>query len=142
MLEAPFTRTDQVPRQRERWKCSSSHTHAWQPGSAAPLLAALPPATPPTAYPQYGELGMAPQPLLEKLRLALLALTVLPIKVLGTLGCVVSFWACCRLSFLLPAAVRSEVVAALGRWHCRCCLLWLGFWRVSWIRVGDAGSLN
>ena len=137
VLEAPFTRTDQVPRQRERWKCSSSHTHAWQPGSAAPLLAALPPATPPTAYPQYGELGMAPQPLLEKLRLALLALTVLPIKVLGTLGCVVSFWACCRLSFLLPAAVRSEVVAALGRWHCRCCLLWLGFWRVSWIRVGD-----
>jgi 1-acyl-sn-glycerol-3-phosphate acyltransferase len=51
-----------------------------------------------------------------------------------------SFWLCCRLSFLLPSSVRTEAIAQLGKWHCRTCLWWLGFWRVTWIRVGQQAN--
>jgi hypothetical protein len=74
---------------------------------------------------------------------------VVPIKSLGTLGSLLSFWLFCRLSFVLPASVRTEVVAAAGKVACRCCLWWLGFWRVSWVQVGvqdghggSNGSIN
>lgn len=62
---------------------------------------------------------------------------VLPIKLTGALLALLSFWLCCRLSFILPASVRTDVIAKLGNWHCRTCLWWCGFWRVSWIRVGQ-----
>lgn len=62
---------------------------------------------------------------------------VLPIKLVGAMTALLSFWLCCRLSFLLPASVRNDVVARLGNWHCRACLWWLGFWRVTWIKVGE-----
>lgn len=62
---------------------------------------------------------------------------VLPIKLTGALLALMSFWLCCRLSFLLPASIRSVTVAKLGNWHCRVCLWWCGFWRVTWIKVGQ-----
>lgn len=62
---------------------------------------------------------------------------VLPIKLAGAMISLLSFWLCCRLSFLLPTSVRGKTVAKLGNWHCRTCLWWLGFWRVTWIRVGE-----
>lgn len=62
---------------------------------------------------------------------------MLPIKLTGALLALLSFWACCRLSFLLPQSVRTDVVAKLGNWHCRTCLWWCGFWRVTWIKVGQ-----
>lgn len=86
---------------------------------------------------KYGTLGMGPMSTGEKIRLALLAVTVLPIKLVGAMTALLSFWLCCRLSFLLPASVRNDVVARLGNWHCRACLWWLGFWRVTWIKVGE-----
>jgi hypothetical protein len=89
---------------------------------------------------KYGELGLAPQPWTEQLRLLLLTVLVVPIKVLGTLSCLLSFFVTCRLSFLLPASSRQDTIAALGKLHCRCCLFWLGFHRVSWIRVGGAAE--
>ena len=67
---------------------------------------------------------------------------VLPIKALGTLISLLTFWFICRMSFLLPASVRTLVVAKLGNWACRVCLFWLGFWRVSWIRVGLQGGTD
>ena len=69
---------------------------------------------------------------------------VLPIKLTGAILALMSFWLCCRLSFLLPASVRSDWVAKLGNWHCRVCLWWCGFWRVTWIKVGqqDNGGDN
>lgn len=98
---------------------------------------------------KYGELGIGPLSMGEKIRLVVLAVLVVPIKSLGTLGSLLSFWLFCRLSFVLPASVRTEVVAAAGKVACRCCLWWLGFWRVSWVQVGvqdgrggSNGSIN
>ena len=65
---------------------------------------------------------------------------VLPIKLTGALLALMSFWLCCRLSFLLPSSVRSDWVAKLGNWHCRVCLWWCGFWRVTWIKVGQQAN--
>ena len=69
---------------------------------------------------------------------------MLPIKLVGAVLALLSFWLCCRLSFLVPASKRPAVVAKLGNWHWRTCLFWCGFWRVTWIKVGqqdgDGGS--
>ncbi|PRW57088.1 beach domain-containing [Chlorella sorokiniana] len=90
-----------------------------------------------TRHDQYGILGLGPNSVWEKVRLAVLAVTVLPIKLTGALLALLSFWLCCWLSFLLPSSVRSDWVAKLGNWHCRVCLWWCGFWRVTWIKVGQ-----
>ena len=87
------------------------------------------------ACPQYGTLGRAPQPLAERVRLVVLGLVLVPLKVVGTLACLLNFYVVCRLSLLLPSSVRTETVARLGYWHCRACLFCLGFVRVKWVRV-------
>ncbi len=45
---------------------------------------------------RYGTMGVAPQSVLEYLRLALLAITVLPLKCIGVAVCVVSFYIVCK----------------------------------------------
>lgn len=45
---------------------------------------------------QYGTLGRRPQSLPEQARLVVFGLTVVPLKFLGCLTCVVLVWALCR----------------------------------------------
>lgn len=65
---------------------------------------------------------------------------IVPIKVLGSLGCLVSFYIVIKLSFLFPKAVRTDWVAALGKIHCRMCLLFIGFIKVQWIDLSKNGE--
>jgi lysophosphatidylcholine acyltransferase/lyso-PAF acetyltransferase len=83
----------------------------------------------------YGELGVAPIPLTEQLRLLFFAIFLVPFKAIGTLACLLSYFFVIKLSFLFPASVRSDWVAALGKIHCRACLFSLGFVRVKWIKI-------
>lgn len=71
-----------------------------------------------------------------------LCLQVMPIKLIGALGSVLTFWLCCRLCALLPARVGTNAIAQLGLVACRVCLWWLGFWRVTWIKVGQQGDVG
>lgn len=87
---------------------------------------------------RYGKMGMAPQSMLERLRLGLSAVIILPVRALGTLSCVVGFFAACKLLQLLPSHHRSPLVAALGKAYCKACLLCIGFWRVRWVKVARA----
>lgn len=86
---------------------------------------------------QYGELGLAPQPLLERARLLFFAIFLVPLKALGTLICLLSYFAVIKASFLFPASVRSDWVATLGKIHCRALLFCLGFVRINWVKVGE-----
>ena len=84
---------------------------------------------------QYGHLGLVPQSPLEYMRLALLALTVVPAKILGVMTCLTTFYLICRASALLPRHRRAEVVPWCGKIACRACLFCLGFLHISWLRV-------
>lgn len=84
---------------------------------------------------RYGTAWETPQPLSEKLLLVALSVFVLPVKIICALACLVSFYAFCRLSILLPANVRDDCVAAAGKVACRLCLLSLGFVRIRWEQV-------
>lgn len=86
-------------------------------------------------FDQYGELGIKPQPLSEQLRLVLIAIFLVPFKAIGTLACLLSYFLVIKLSFLFPASVRSDWVAALGKIHCRGCLFSLGFVHIKWIKI-------
>lgn len=97
-----------------------------------------------TRHDQYGLLGRQPQPLVERLRQLLMLVFVVPFKALGTLTCLLSFFAVCKLAFLIPSEHQTRVVAWLGKLHCRWCLFWLGFVSVKWVAVpeeaGGGGS--
>lgn len=83
---------------------------------------------------RYGECGLKPQPLWEKIRILVVLLFIVPIKILGSLGCLVSFYVVTKLSVVLfPESVRTDWVAALGKIHCRMCLLFIGFIKVRWV---------
>ncbi len=86
-------------------------------------------------YDRYGELGLKPQPIWEKMRLALLTVTIVPIKCIMCLCCIISYYLCIRLASLLPQSQRTPIIAALGKLHCRACLLSMGFVSVKWVRV-------
>ncbi len=83
----------------------------------------------------YGVLGMSPLSVFEKLRLAILACFVVPIKLLGALCCLLVYYCICRASLVLPSSIRTDFIAASGRVACRSCLFCLGFHQVQWIRV-------
>ncbi len=91
---------------------------------------------------RYGELGLAPQPLLKWLRLLFLAVFLVPLKLAGCTACLFSYYAVIKISFLFPEKVRSEWVATLGKIHCRLCLFCLGFVHVRWISVGTVHDDN
>lgn len=84
---------------------------------------------------RYGECGLAPQPLWENARMALVMIFILPFKILGSLAALVSFFLVIKMSFVFPRAVRSDWIALLGKIHCRICLFFLGFVSVRWIHV-------
>ena len=88
---------------------------------------------------QYGKMGQKPQPLLERLRLACLSVSVLPVKVLCAAFCISSFYLVCRVAELLPVDQRRWVTAILGKLFSRLCLLSIGFVSVKWIKVSKAG---
>ena len=87
---------------------------------------------------QYGDMGQKPQPLLERTRLALLSISVLPVKVLCAASCILGFYLVCRVAELLPVDVRRKVTAASGKVYCRLCLLSIGFVSIKWIKVSKA----
>lgn len=84
---------------------------------------------------RYGKLGNEPQPVLERVRLFFLTIFIVPLKLLATASLIVSFYIAVKASTLVPQNKRSEVVAFLGKLHCRACLFYLGFVSVRWIRV-------
>lgn len=90
---------------------------------------------------RYGEMGLAPQPVLEYVRLGLMLALVVPIKIIGAFTCLVSFWIWVQLAAVLfPAKYRSGWVAWLGKIHCRSCLFFMGFVRVRWVAVDSDGE--
>jgi lysophosphatidylcholine acyltransferase/lyso-PAF acetyltransferase len=89
---------------------------------------------------QYGEGGLAPQPLSEQLRIALMALLVVPFKVLGTICCILFVFTSCKIASLLPPSISHYLSTGAGKLGARLCLLSLGFWRVEWVRHSGGGG--
>lgn len=87
---------------------------------------------------QYGIMGEEKQSLLERGRLCLLAITLVPLKVLGTLSCILGFYAACRMSQILPERPRNLLVPFLGKFYTRLCLACVGFIKVSWVHLPRA----
>ena len=87
---------------------------------------------------QYGLMGLEKQATLENLRLGILAVTVVPLKVLGTLSCIVGFYLACRLAQLLPRRSRDVIVPFLGKIYTRSCLACIGFVKVAWVHLPRA----
>lgn len=83
---------------------------------------------------RYGECGLTPQPLVERLRLMVMALCVAPLKLLGAACCLLSFFTVTKIAkYIFPKEKRTDWVAALGKMHCRMCLFFIGFVSVTWI---------
>ncbi len=82
----------------------------------------------------YGEAGMEPQPLHEKLRMMLMAVLLAPLKALGVGICIVSVFLCCKISTLLPASVAPHFVTWSGKVGSRLCLFCYGFVQVKWVQ--------
>ncbi len=90
---------------------------------------------------RFGEMGLAPQPVQEYIRRALMLVFVVPIKIIGAVLCLVSFYLWTKVgAVLFPAKHRSDMVAWLGKIHCRTCLFFIGFVRVRWVAVGWDGE--
>ena len=87
---------------------------------------------------RYGDMGIKPQPLAEKCRLAVLSVTTLPLKVIGAASCIIGFYLVCRLSEVLPASIKMPVTALLGKFFSRLCLLSIGFASIKRVKVGHA----
>lgn len=86
---------------------------------------------------EYGKMGMAPRGAWVRMQTCIAAVTILPVRAIGTLSCVLGFFCICKAMQLLPARQRSSAVAATGKAFCRACLLCMGFTRVTWVRVKD-----
>lgn len=86
---------------------------------------------------QYGLQGTQRQSVLEYLRLAFLALTLLPLKVLGCVACLIGCYLVCKFSFLVPASKRTAWVVNCGKTFVRMELFCCGFFTVTWKTVPD-----
>lgn len=91
-------------------------------------------------FDKYGKAGLKPQPWYEYVRLALFTMLLFPIKALGLAISVISCWLVCQLAFLIPNQHRMAVVRKLGKWHCRVCLFFLGFVRITWVKDFESGE--
>ena len=91
---------------------------------------------------QHGKMGMAPRNAWKCMKSCMAAVTILPIRAIGTLSCVLGFFSICKAMQLLPPRLRSTAVAATGKVFCRACLLCIGFTRVKWVRVEDPAGSN
>ena len=86
---------------------------------------------------QYGLEGSLRQSVWEYLRLAVMALTVLPLKILGCIACLIGCYLACRASFIVPQQYRTAWVVGCGKWFVRWELFCLGFLTVRWKKVAD-----
>ena len=86
---------------------------------------------------QYGLEGAERQSLWEYLRLTIMALTVLPARILGCIACLTGCYLICKLSFLVPRKSRSAWVVGWGKVFVRLELLCLGFLTVTWKKLPD-----
>jgi len=87
---------------------------------------------------QYGIMGNEKQTLLEDIRLCVLAVIVVPLKVVGSVSCIVGFYTTCRLAQLLPESSRRLLVQSLGKLYSRACLACIGFHKVTWVHLPRA----
>lgn len=87
---------------------------------------------------QYGLMGQEKQSPLERARLCFLAITAVPLKVLGTVSCILGFYAACRILQILPERTREFLVPFLGKTYTRLCLFCIGFMKVSWVHLPRA----
>ena len=86
---------------------------------------------------QYGHLGHRPQSFWEYARLGLCSITVVPLKTLGSLVCLTTFFVICRLSAALPRHQQAALVPFCGKLACRACLFCLGFFHIRWVRADE-----
>ena len=91
---------------------------------------------------QYGLEGGQRQSAWEYLRLALMALTVLPLKILGCIACLLGCYLVCKFSFLVPKQKRGAWVAGCGKVFVRMELFCCGFMTVTWKTVSDTRHKN
>lgn len=84
---------------------------------------------------QYGHIGKRPQSVWEYARLGLCTITVVPLKLIGALACLTTFYTICRLSAALPRHQQAAFVPFCGKLACRACLFCLGFVHIRWIRA-------
>ncbi len=89
-------------------------------------------------YDRYGDMGKERQPLLERCRLVLLSVTLLPLKVICAACCIISFYLVCRVSEVLPPNIKAWVTTAFGKLLSRACLLSIGFFSIEWVKVRKA----
>ncbi len=89
-------------------------------------------------YDQYGTMGCGIQSSIELLRLCFLSFTVVPLKVVGTVSCIVGFYLACRLAQLLPKQSRDVLVPFLGKFYTRSCLACIGFIKIAWVHLPRA----
>lgn len=87
---------------------------------------------------RYGDMGTKPQPLLERCRLALLSVTVLPLKLFCAACCILGYYLVCRVAEILPADWKRKVTTAFGKVFCRACLFSIGFARIEWVKLRKA----
>lgn len=86
---------------------------------------------------QYGLQGAQHQSVWEYLRLFLMAFTLLPLKVLGCVACLIGCYLVCKFSFLVPAPKRTAWVVNCGKIFVRMELFCCGFMTVTWKKVPD-----
>ena len=87
---------------------------------------------------QYGLEGSRRQSVLEYFRLAVMALTILPIKIVGCIACLIGCYLACRFSFLVPRESRAAWVVGCGKVFVRMELFCLGFLTIRWKKVTDS----
>ncbi|KAK9915142.1 hypothetical protein WJX75_005280 [Coccomyxa subellipsoidea] len=74
------------------------------------------------------------------MRLAVLLVTVAPVKFASATLCVLAVHLMCRASAILPKGLQAQVVASLGKILCRLCLFCWGFMKIDWI-IEEPGQL-
>lgn len=91
----------------------------------------------------YGPWGLKPQPVSERLRLALFTVAVAPVRFFATLVFVVATNLVCRVSGFLPLSVaaRGDFVRRWGSYFCGLCLWSLGF-RIRYVREPGASHID
>jgi lysophosphatidylcholine acyltransferase/lyso-PAF acetyltransferase len=87
---------------------------------------------------QYGHMGLKPQPLHERVKLAIMSVTLMPLKLAISLSIVLICFLTCKFSELLPKSVRSDFCAATGKVYARGLVFCLGL-NVRWIKVKQTG---
>ncbi|KAG2491357.1 hypothetical protein HYH03_010356 [Edaphochlamys debaryana] len=106
-------------------------------------LADMPPDIKASAFRRgdiYGTYANNPLPFAAKLRLVLLAIFLVPLKVLLTFICVIGYYICILLGNSLSGLRRTKYMAATGKFWTRCLLYAMGFFSIRWLYVTPDGK--